>query len=255
MELADIPWSELLPFIVIGFLAQLIDGALGMAFGAIATALLVGLLGVSPAHASMKVHAIKSITGGISGISHAIAGNINKRLFFSLVFPGMIGGVIGAYGLAQVDGNAIKPFVFGYLCLLGLILIYKGIKGKLRSRAPRAIAPLGVIGGFLDAIGGGGWGPVVGSALLLQGSKPRKVVGSVNSAECFVAFAISGAFIGQFGIEQLAGPTLGLMIGGVIAAPLGAVVARYLSGPALLVLVGGVLSAITGYWLLDNLLP
>ena len=254
MEIVDIGWSELLPFIAIGFLAQLIDGALGMAFGAIATALLVGFVGVPPAHASYKIHVIKIITCGVSGISHALTGNIHKQLFVNILIPGVIGGAIGAYGLAQFDGEAIKPFVFIYLCLLGLILVFKGVKGRMKSRAPRAIIPLGFAGGFLDAVGGGGWGPVVGSGLMLQGSEPRKVVGSVNSAEFFVAVAISGAFLGQFGIEQFAGATLGLLIGGVVAAPFGAIAAKYLPGPVMLILVGSVLAAVTGFWLVDSLL-
>lgn len=254
MELVELAWSELLPFIAIGFFAQLIDGALGMAFGAIANTLLVGFMGVPPAQASYKVHVIKILTSGVSGISHAITGNIHKCLFLMILFPGVLGGVVGAYGLAQIDGETIKPFVFAYLCLLGILLVYKGTKGRLRRRAPRALVPLGFAGGVLDAIGGGGWGPVVSSGLMLQGSEPRKVVGSVNSAEFFVAIAISGAFLGQFGFEHLAGATLGLLIGGVLAAPLGAIAAKYLPAHIMLVLVGSVLTITTGYWLVGSLL-
>lgn len=254
MELVEFAWSGLLPFIAIGFFAQLIDGALGMAFGAIANTLLVGFMGVPPAQASYKVHVIKIMTSGVSGISHLITGNIHKRLFLMILIPGVVGGVVGAYGLAQIDGESIKPFVFGYLCLLGMLLVFKGIKGRLRRRVPRAIVPLGLAGGVLDAIGGGGWGPVVSSGLMLQGTEPRKVVGSVNSAEFFVAIAISGAFLGQFGFAQLAGATLGLLIGGVIAAPLGAVAAKYLPAPVMLVLVGSVLTVTTGYWLVASVL-
>ncbi len=250
----EFAWPELLPFIAIGFFAQLIDGALGMAFGAIATTLLVGFMGVPPAQASFKVHMIKILTSGVSGISHAITGNIHKRLFVSILVPGVLGGVVGAYGLSKIDGETIKPFVFVYLCLLGLLLVFKGIKGRLKRRAPRAIIPLGLAGGALDAIGGGGWGPVVSSGLMLQGTEPRKVVGSVNSAEFFVAVAISGAFLGQFGFEQLAGATLGLLIGGVLAAPFGAIAARYLPAPIMLVLVGSVLAATTGFWLVERFL-
>ena len=254
MELAEIAWSDLLPFIAIGFLAQLVDGALGMAFGAIANTLLVGFMGVPPAQASYKIHLIKILTGGVSGISHLIAGNLHKRLFVMILLPGVAGGIIGAYGLAQFDGETIKPFVFAYLFLLSLLLVFKGAKGRLKRRAPRAAIPLGFAGGALDAIGGGGWGPVVSSGLMLQGTEPRKVIGSVNSAEFFVAIAISGAFLGQFGIEKLAGATLGLLVGGVMAAPLGALAAKRLPAPIMLVLVGGVLMATTGYWLMDSIL-
>ncbi|MBV7265501.1 sulfite exporter TauE/SafE family protein [Erythrobacter ani] len=253
MELFQFAWSELLPFVAIGFLAQLVDGALGMAFGAIATTLLVGFMGMPPAQASYKVHLIKIMTTGVSGLSHAITGNIHKRLFLMIVVPGVLGGIFGAYGLAQLDGEAIKPFIFVYLCLLGILLIYKGVRGRLKRRAPRAILPLGFAGGMLDAIGGGGWGPVVSSGLMLQGTEPRAVVGSVNSAEFFVAIAISGAFVGQFGLGHLAAATLGLLIGGVLAAPFGAIAAKYLPAPVMLVLVGCVLTATTGYWLLDSI--
>ncbi|NVE95992.1 sulfite exporter TauE/SafE family protein [Altererythrobacter lutimaris] len=254
MELLQSQLGEILPFILIGFLAQLVDGALGMAFGAIATTLLVGFMGVPPAQASYKVHVIKILTSGVSGISHAFSGNIHKRLFLMTLLPGILGGAIGAYGLSQIDGETVKPFVFVYLFLLGLLLVFKGAKGRLKRRAPRAIVPLGFAGGILDAIGGGGWGPVVSSGLMLQGTEPRKVVGSVNSVEFFVAIAISGAFLGQFGFEALAGATLGLLIGGVLAAPFGAIAARYLPAPIMLVLVGAVLSLTTGYWLVISLL-
>ncbi|MEL6878782.1 MAG: sulfite exporter TauE/SafE family protein, partial [Pseudomonadota bacterium] len=228
IEFADAGFEELLPLIAIGFFAQLIDGALGMAFGAIATTLLVGFMGVSPAQASYRVHIIKCFTTAVSGASHAITGNIDKRLFLKVVVPGVLGGALGAYGLAQVDGDAIKPFVFVYLALLGLVLIFKGLHGRIKQRTPKAVVPLGFLGGLLDAIGGGGWGPVVSSGLMLQGTEPRKVVGSVNSAEFFIAIAVSGAFISQFGLEQVTGAALGLLIGGVIAAPFGAIAAKFL---------------------------
>ena len=249
----DASFEELLPLIATGFVAQLVDGALGMAFGAISTTLLVGFLGVPPAQASYRVHVIKCFTTAISGISHAIGGNIDKRMFLQVVFPGILGGALGAYGLSHVDGEFIKPFVFVYLTLIGIILIGKGLHSKPKHRVPKAVTPFGFVGGLLDALGGGGWGPVVSSGLLLQGSEPRKVVGSVNSAEFFVTMAISGAFLGQFGIEQVAGAAMGLLIGGVLAAPFGAVAAKYLPANVMLVLVGSVLTVTTGYWLIDSL--
>jgi uncharacterized protein len=254
MDFVDTAWGDLLPFVAIGFVAQLVDGALGMAFGAIATTLLVGFMGIPPAQASYRVHIIKCFTTAVSGASHALSGNIDKRLFLKVALPGVLGGVIGAYGLTQIDGDTVKPFVLAYLGLLGVILILKGIHGRFRQRTPKAVVPLGFSGGILDAIGGGGWGPVVSSGLMLQGTEPRKVVGSVNSAEFFVAVAISGAFVSQLGIEELAGATLGLLIGGVLAAPLGAIVAKRLPAPVMLVLVGSVLSATTTYWLFTSVL-
>ncbi|KWV93740.1 sulfite exporter TauE/SafE family protein [Erythrobacter sp. AP23] len=254
MDFVDTAWGDLLPFVAIGFVAQLVDGALGMAFGAIATTLLVGFMGIPPAQASYRVHIIKCFTTAVSGASHALSGNIDRRLFLKAALPGVLGGMIGAYGLTQIDGDTVKPFVLAYLGLLGVILILKGIHGQFRQRTPKAVVPLGFSGGILDAIGGGGWGPVVSSGLMLQGTEPRKVVGSVNSAEFFVAVAISGAFVSQLGIEELAGATLGLLIGGVLAAPLGAIVAKRLPAPVMLVLVGSVLSATTTYWLFTSVL-
>ena len=254
MDWIDVGWADLLPFIAIGFVAQLVDGALGMAFGVIGTTLLIGFTGLSPAQASYQVHIIKCFTTAASGASHAISGNIDKRLFLKVMIPGVIGGVIGAYGLTKVDGDTIKPFVFIYLGLLGFILIIKGIRGNLQRRSPQAVAPLGFVGGVLDAVGGGGWGPIVSSGLMLQGTEPRKVVGSVNSAEFFLSIAISSAFITQLGIAKLAGPTLGLLIGGVVAAPFGAIAARYLPAPTLMVMVGCILSASTGYWLYTSVI-
>lgn len=252
MEFFHFGWEEIAPFVAIGFAAQLFDGALGMAFGAIAATLLVGWMGVSPAHASSQIHIIKCFTAAASGTSHAISGNIDKRLFLLVVVPGILGGILGAYGLARIDSEAIKPFVFAYLGILGILLALKGLRGDFRKRAPKAIMPLGFFGGLLDALGGGGWGPVVSSGLMLQGTEPRKVVGSVSSAEFFVAVAISAAFIAHLGAEQFTAATLGLLIGGVLAAPFGALAAKYLPATVMLVAVGTVLTATTGYWLVTS---
>ncbi|KLI65042.1 sulfite exporter TauE/SafE family protein [Aurantiacibacter marinus] len=244
--------AEILPFIAIGFAAQLVDGAIGMAFGAVATSLLIGVLDVSPAQASYRVHIIKCFTSAASGVSHALNGNIEKRLLVKLILPGVIGGAMGAYGLVWIDGDAIKPYVFAYLGLLGIILVLKGIRGNTKRRVPRTAEPLAFAGGLLDAVGGGGWGPVVSSGLMLQGAEPRKVIGSVNSAEFFVAIATSSAFISHFGLAHLAGPTLGLLIGGVAAAPFGALVTRLLPAPVIMVLVGSILTLTMLYWLFPS---
>lgn len=248
-------WSEILPFIAIGFGAQLVDGALGMAFGSIATSLLIGLAGFSPAQASYQVHAIKSLTTAATGLSHTLSGNVDKRIFIAVVFTGILGGVVGALILGQVDGDVIKPFVLGYLAVIGLILFVKGIRRATENKRPaKGISSLGFVGGVLDAIGGGGWGPVVSSGLMLQGIKPRIVVGSVNAAEFFVVVAISAALISQFGIDRLAWATVGLLIGGVVAAPFGAIAAKYLPASVLLTLVGFVLTVSSTYWLIVSLL-
>jgi uncharacterized membrane protein YfcA len=247
VELFGVSVAEILPFVAIGFAAQLVDGALGMAFGVITNTLLVGVMGVPPAQASQRVHIVECFTTAVSGISHLISGNIDARLFFRLLIPGMIGGAGGAYLLTSVNADAAKPFVLGYLALIGIYLLVRGLLYPPTLKVARFVAPLGLVGGFLDAAGGGGWGPVVTSNLLLQGAEPRKVVGTVNAVEFFLTLAISATFIVQIGIADLVGATLGLLIGGCLAAPLGAIVASRLSPKVMLIFVGTALVVTSGY--------
>ena len=244
---ATIDLSALLPFILVGFAAQMVDGALGMAFGVICNTLLVGVLGVPPALASQRVHVVECFTTATSGISHLLHGNIDKRLFLSLVIPGVIGGVAGAYLLTSIDASVVKPFVLIYLTGIGLYLLWRGIAYPPQQKPAKVVAPLGLIGGFLDAAGGGGWGPIVTSNLLIQGVEPRKVVGSVNAAEFFLTLAISATFIWHIGITDLAGATLGLLIGGVLAAPAAAWAAKHFPARPMLILVGVVLTLTSLY--------
>ena len=244
---ADFDFASLLPFIAVGFAAQLIDGALGMAFGVISNTLLVGVLGVPPALASQRVHIVECFTTATSGISHLVNGNIDKKLFWRLLLPGIAGGVLGTYVLASVDASIVKPFVLAYLTGIGLYLLWRGLTFPPPARTPRHVAPLGLLGGFLDAAGGGGWGPVVTSNLLVQGAEPRKVVGTVNAVEFFLTLTISAAFIFHLGFADVAGSTLGFLIGGVVAAPLGAVAARHFSTRVMLVMVGVVLTATSAF--------
>ena len=231
----------LVPFIVIGFAAQAVDGALGMAFGVITNTMLVGLMGVPPAQASARVHVAECFTTAASGLSHLYHGNIDFRLFSKLVIPGVIGGVGGVFLISNIDGDIIKPFVLAYLAFIGIWLLVRGLFYPPKIKKARFVSPLGLVGGFLDAVGGGGWGPVVTSNLLFQGGDPRKVIGTVNSAEFFLTVAISSAFIFNLGITDLLGPTLGLLIGGVLAAPFGAMIAKYLKPRIILIMVGVVL--------------
>ncbi len=240
-------FAELLPFIAIGFAAQLVDGALGMAFGVITNSLLVGVMGMPPALASQRVHVVECFTTAASGISHLVSGNIDRSLFARLLIPGIIGGVTGAYLLSSIDAGAAKPFVLGYLALIGIYLLVRGVLYPPKIKVARRVAPLGLIGGFLDAAGGGGWGPVVTSNLLLQGAEPRKVVGTVSAVEFFLTVAISATFIFKLGIADVVGATLGLLIGGVMAAPIGAVAAKRVSPKAMLILVGTALTATSFY--------
>ena len=239
--------AALLPFIAVGFAAQAVDGALGMAFGVISNTLLVGVLGVPPAQASQRVHVVECFTTATSGLSHLLHGNIDRKLFIRLLIPGMIGGLLGAYVLTSLHADVVKPFVLAYLTAIGLLLLYRGLRYPPQGKPAKVVAPLGLVGGFLDAAGGGGWGPVVTSNLLIQGADPRKVVGTVNSVEFFLTLTISAAFIYQLGFADVAGATLGLLIGGVAAAPLGAWAAKHIPAKPMLVMVGVVLTATSAF--------
>ncbi|MFM5895342.1 MAG: sulfite exporter TauE/SafE family protein [Novosphingobium sp.] len=247
LEISHFNLEALLPFIGVGFAAQLVDGALGMAFGVISNTLLVAVLGVPPALASQRVHIVECFTTAVSGISHLLHGNIDKRLFFRLLIPGLIGGVLGAYVLTSIDAAVVKPYVLIYLSAIGIYLLWRGLFYRPKLREARLIAPLGLFGGFLDAVGGGGWGPVVTSNLLIQGADPRKVVGTVNSVEFFLTLAVSAAFIWNLGIADVADATLGLLIGGLLAAPAGAWVAKHFDPKVMLILVGVVLTLTSLY--------
>ncbi len=247
MEFASFDLSALLPFIAVGFAAQVIDGALGMAFGVICNTLLVGVLGVPPALASQRVHLVECFTTATSGLSHLLHRNVDGRLFVRLLVPGVIGGVLGAYVLTALDAGVVKPFVLIYLTGIGVYLLVRGIMYPPRIREAKTIAPLGFVGGFLDAAGGGGWGPIVTSNLLIQGADPRKVVGTVSAVEFFLTVTVSLAFIYRLGFADLAGATLGLLIGGLIAAPIGAWAAKRIPAKAMLIMVGVVLTLTSAY--------
>jgi len=240
--------AVLLPFILIGFAAQLVDGALGMAYGTISSTLLVSM-GVPPAMASAGVHAVETVTTGVSGISHIAHRNVNWKLFFRIAIPGIIGGVLGAYVLTQIKAEVARPIVLTYLMMIGLFLLWRGWTHTHVEREPKIVEPLGLIGGFLDAAGGGGWGPIVTSNLMVQGTNPRHTIGTVSAAEFVLTLSISAAFISQLGWETITKATVGLLIGGVVAAPLGAMIAKRMAADRILVLVGTVLLATSGFGL------
>ncbi|MEA1619335.1 sulfite exporter TauE/SafE family protein [Erythrobacter sp. T5W1-R] len=239
---------ELAPFIAIGMAAQMIDGALGMAFGVITQTLLVSALGVPPATASASVHLVELFTTGASGASHIWHRNVDWGLFKRLVPFGVIGGVSGAYLLSNIDASAARPWVMAYLTGIGFYLLWRAIRmAKPRFADPRYTRPLAAAGGFLDAAGGGGWGPVVTSNLLIQGGDPRKVIGTVNSAEFLLTLSISIAFIATLGLAAFTLITVGLIIGGVIAAPFGALLASRVRPRLLLLVVAIVLIVTSSY--------
>jgi uncharacterized membrane protein YfcA len=239
----------LLPFIAIGFTAQLIDGALGMAFGVISTTLLLSL-GIPPAAASAGVHTVETFTTGVSGISHILHRNVDWRLFARLAIPGIVGGALGAYVLTEIQAEYERPAVLLYLALIGLYLIWRGLRYVPHHRSARVTGPLGLAGGFLDAAGGGGWGPIVTGNLLAQGAEPRRTIGTVNTAEFVVTVTISATFIATLGLSAFTIATVGLLIGGVAAAPLGAFIAKKTPAKALLVMVGILLTSTSlfGAW-------
>ena len=220
-----------------------------MAFGVISNMLLISL-GVPPASASASVHIIKNFTGAIAALSHVLHRNVDWKLFWRILLPGMGAGIAGAYLLTNIDPDVAKPLVLTYLAAIGIYLLLRSLRAPPVERRPKIVEPVGAAGGFLDAIGGGGWGPVVTSNLLVQGANPRLVVGTVNTAELFLALTISGAFLLTLGLEAFGTAALGLLIGGVAAAPLGGYVAKRIAARHLLIMVGIVLTltSLIGLW-------
>lgn len=244
---SDVVTSDLFyEAMLVGLLAQLVDGSLGMAYGITSTSFLIGI-GATPAAASGAVHVAEIFTTAFSGISHIKFGNVHKDLFKKLVIPGVIGGILGAYILTSIDGKLIKPYITVYLLLMGLFILRKAfILVKHNNKKIKHVRKLALTGGFLDAIGGGGWGPIVTSTLIGQGNSPRHTIGSVNTAEFFVSFATGITFIllGSTGHWIL---VAGLIIGGLFSAPFAAYLTSKLSTKKLLVAVGFLITAISIY--------
>lgn len=229
--------SDFAMYLVVGLLAQLVDGALGMAYGVTSTSFLLSL-GVPPAISSTSVHVAEMFTTGASAISHFRFKNINKKLFKSLLIPGVLGAVVGAYLLSDlIDGDFIKPYIAAYMLILGLIIIRKALKKTLVKNKTKRIGILAAAGGFLDSIGGGGWGPIVTSTLLGQGRDPRYTIGSVNAAEFVIAFASGVTFLIFTGVSSWQ-VVSGLIIGGVIAAPFGAMLVGKIKRKPLMLIIG-----------------
>jgi uncharacterized membrane protein YfcA len=230
--------------VAVGFLAQAIDGALGMAYGITSTTFLLSA-GATPAMASASVHIAEIFTTGVSGVAHAKLGNVNKKLFLRLLIPGMIGAVLGAALVTQVDGKALKPYISAYLLIMGMYILGKAWrKIELRQGEPRHVGKLALFGGFVDSAGGGGWGPVVTTSLVGAGGDPRTTIGSVNFAEFFLALAGAASFTLMVGTGVWV-LVLGLVIGGLFAAPFAAVVTRRLKTRTLLLLVGTLISMVS----------
>ena len=240
-------------FAAVGFLAQLVDGALGMAYGVISTTVLLAI-GVPPAAASAAVHTAEVATTGASGLSHIAHRNVDWRALALLGPAGVLGGVVGAFLLTGLDAETLRPLITGYLALMGFYILTRAFRPFPQKPIPRRLAaPVGLIGGFLDAMGGGGWGPMVTSTLIGAGGAPRKVIGTVNTAEFFVSASISAAFIAALltGHWQDAGELIdhapavaGLILGGVAAAPLAGFMVKAIKPRVLSGLVGSLILAL-----------
>jgi len=240
-------------FVLAGLCAQLVDGALGMAFGVSCSTLLIAF-NVPPALSSASVHFSEIFTTGASGISHTLLKNLHKQLFVRLLIPGIIGAIIGAYLLSEVfDGKIIKPFISAYLFILGLWIIYKEVLAKKKpGKKIKRVGLLAFAGGTLDAIGGGGWGPVVTSNLINKDITPKRVIGSVNIAEFFITISSSAVFMFFVDIQDWK-PTLGIILGGLFAAPFAAYIVKIIKRKPLTIAIGSLIAIISLYSIIRSI--
>ena len=246
--------EDLLVFAAVGFAAQMVDGAIGMAYGLSASSVLL-TLGVAPATASASVHAAEVFTTGASGLAHWRLGNVRRALVLRLAVPGVLGGVLGAHLLVGMPTAVVRVFVGLYLLALGGVVLLKALRPRPAAAAAIStgrLAALGFCGGLLDAIGGGGWGAIVTSTLIGQGNVPREAIGSASLAEFFVTAAVSAAFVATVGLTLW--PVIaGLVLGGVLAAPLAALAAKRVPDRLLMAAVGVVVSLLALRGLLASL--
>jgi len=237
--------EQFLWFVLVGLGAQLIDGALGMAFGLLSSSILLGL-GLPPAAVSASVHTAEVFTTGASGVSHLVMRNVDRRLFFRLAIPGMVGGATGAYLLTRLPGELVRPFVYAYLLVLAVVILLRAFGRLVPQGEVRRVPVLGFVAGLLDATGGGGWGPIATSTLLARGGKARHTIGTVNAAEFLVTLVVSVTFLLTMGFQHLQ-IVAGLLVGGMIAAPLAAMFVRYVNERWVLFAVGLLVLAISSW--------
>jgi uncharacterized membrane protein YfcA len=243
---AEFLTTEFALLLAIGFCAQLVDGALGMAFGVISTTAMLAI-GMTPAHASAVVHTAEIFTTGASAASHVWHRNIDWRLVLRLGIAGVIGAGLGAWVLSNVDGNAIRPYVAAYLLLMGLFILLRAMRMATGRDSPSGWAmPVGFVAGFLDASGGGGWGPVATSTLVGSGHAPRIAIGSVNATEFFVTVTAATTFFVALGASPLR-ELVPLALGGLLAAPLGGWVVKRVPARALMTVVGLLVVALAAW--------
>lgn len=221
----------------IGFVAQLVDGALGMAYGITATSLLLSI-GFSPPMASAAVHTAEVATSAVSGYSHYLAGNVDRVLMRRLAVAGSAGGVLGAYILASGLGDALRPVVSAYLAIMGLLIIAKTFRSARPPKPFRRLGFLGACGGFLDAVGGGGWGPIVTGTLVLSGNSPNRMIGSSIAAEFFMTAAVTVTFAAHLDLQAFGLAALALVLGGLPSALLAAWIVRIVPRKPLMLAIG-----------------
>lgn len=241
-----IEWKQDYAFyMLVGFIAQMIDGALGMAYGVSCSTFLLSL-GIPPAVVTTNVHTAEVFTTGASGISHLLYKNVNIRLLIKLLAGGIVGAIIGAFLISEVfDGKVIKPFVSAYLLILGVRILIKSFK-ELGKFVETKVMALGFFGALLDTIGGGGWGPIVTTNLIDKRESPQRVIGSVNTAEFFITLISSGLLLVLVGLKDWP-MVLFLILGGLIASPIGAYLVKTSSPKVLMRFVGVLIILVSAY--------
>jgi uncharacterized protein len=236
--------NEIMVFIAVGFAAQMVDGAIGMAYGLVSTSILTSM-GIPPTTASASVHAAEVFTTGASGASHWRLGNVDRDLVWRLAVPGCVGGALGAYVLTSVPASSIRPFVSAYLLVMGALILAKALRApQLEQKPPKQLGALGLTGGFLDAVGGGGWGALVTTTLIGGSVNPRLAIGSANAAEFFVTVVITATFIATVGVSLWPIIT-GLVIGGALAAPIAAYATKNIPPRPIMIIVSVVVMALS----------
>lgn len=251
--------QRLIIFGIAGFVAQLVDGAIGMGYGLTSSSMLLAL-GVAPAVASASIHMAEVATTAASGASHWRLGNVDKRIVKTMMVPGALGAFVGACFLSNISGDLIKPFISIGLLLLGVYIVARYLLERGERQASSHVSrwkliPLSVVAGFFDSVGGGGWGPISTPVLLAhRGIEARKVVGSVDTSEFFVALSGTLGFIVALGLDDINWQWVGVFaLSGLVAAPLAAWIVRLLPARLLAVIVGGAIIVTNAKTLLGTL--
>src|SRR5215471_3899251 len=241
--------TEFVLLLGIGFVAQLVDGALGMAYGVLTNTAMLSM-GLPPAQASALVHTAEVFTTGASAASHIYHRNVDWRMVTRLGVAGVLGGILGAWILSNLEVTAARRLVYAYLLLMGFYILWRSVRIASSPRTPSGwLMPLGLVAGFLDATGGGGWGPVATSTLIGFGHAPRQTVGSVNTTEFFVTVATAATFFVELGASPFE-HLIPLVLGGVLAAPVGGWAVKHVPARALMIAVGTLIVTLSVFQLL-----